>query len=442
MRTRTISRWRKAVLGTAAAAGLVAGARAQEAQQQPEAAPAPAAETGKLAAPAPEGGETQTYTIQKGDTLWDLSQKFLNNPWYWPKIWSLNPYIENPHWIYPGNKLKVLGGQGGAPAQVEAAAQPPGAEPGAIPASAAVDPNAAPPEGVAEAAPDAAADDPLSPVAPVDPSSISVTDLDRVQADKVVSTGGRLAFTPPSVLTTRTGNLVSDQEYDASGTLDASFEEKAMLATYDTAYVNYKQAGAARVGDKVLIYRPGSEILHPGTGRALGRRTLTVAEAKVVAAAGSGVTVQIGRTWMEIERGDRVRPWSETTHRIAPRPNTKQVAATIVSSVIGDTQTWGNSAEVFLDKGRNDGVEEGNTFLVLRKGDGLAHGITTEESVTYTGGEAGEAAGRMEQPDESVGLLMVVEARDNISTAVVVRAVRELAVGERVEMRPGGSGGD
>src|ERR1700737_5150664 len=71
----------------------------------------------------PVPGTPEEYTIQKGDTLWDLSQKFLSNPWYWPKIWSLNPSIENPHWIYPGNRLKVTPGQGGAPAQVEVTAQ-------------------------------------------------------------------------------------------------------------------------------------------------------------------------------------------------------------------------------------------------------------------------------------------------------------------------------
>jgi len=159
MRIKTISRLRSSAVAVAAASLLGSHARADElegpsriegpvkqrapakAPEERPAQPAPQGETrpqrvvqperpeGKLVMPraAEEKGmqvrpdTPDVYVIEKGDTLWDLSQKFLNNPWYWPKIWSLNAYIENPHWIYPGNKLKIIPGQGGpqAPAQVE-----------------------------------------------------------------------------------------------------------------------------------------------------------------------------------------------------------------------------------------------------------------------------------------------------------------------------------
>src|SRR4051812_46798255 len=48
----------------------------------------------------------EQYTVQPGDTLWGLSQRFLNNPWYWPKIWSYNQHLENPNWIRPGSVLR------------------------------------------------------------------------------------------------------------------------------------------------------------------------------------------------------------------------------------------------------------------------------------------------------------------------------------------------
>jgi LysM repeat protein len=51
----------------------------------------------------PEG----TYTIKKGDTLWDISSKFLKDPFLWPKLWERNPYISNPHLIFPGNPIRL-----------------------------------------------------------------------------------------------------------------------------------------------------------------------------------------------------------------------------------------------------------------------------------------------------------------------------------------------
>jgi nucleoid-associated protein YgaU len=438
MRSKIIAGWRKAVLATATAGVLAGGAQAQ----QPPADPAPTAdapaaaapnERGQLQAPAGPPGETQEYTIQKGDTLWDLSQKFLANPWYWPKIWSLNPSIENPHWIYPGNKLKVQAGGGGAPAQVDPATnasndgkiQMPG--PDGQPPAAAEDPN----------------DDPLAPSAPpAGPDmTIKTTSAEQAAANAVVSKSGRLSFKPPSVLLVRSSGLVTEQEVADAGTLEASFEEKQMLAQYDTAYVKFKQEGVARVGDKLIIFRPDGSITNPNTKQRLAMKTKTIGEVKVVAVNGSQVTVQVGRTWEEIERGDLVRPWSEQMRRLAPRPNSKSVDGVVIGAKDDALTTMGEGQEVFIDKGKNDGVEDGNTFYVVRKGDGLSLVSRNVSGGSDSAGEQGDKAAKVAVPDENVAMLLVIEARDTVSSAMVIHSVREIEAGERVEMRPGGSGG-
>src|SRR5262249_55409646 len=53
-----------------------------------------------------EAGVAEAHVVETGDTLWDLSGRYLNNNWMWPRVWSYNPHITNPHWIYPGQVIR------------------------------------------------------------------------------------------------------------------------------------------------------------------------------------------------------------------------------------------------------------------------------------------------------------------------------------------------
>lgn len=477
---RTIARWRRAALG--GAMGLVLAVPAGAQQEQPPPPPPPLAPQAqeqvgqpqeqaaqpqeKVAAPQqapkkprqkagqqrpaqpprenapivteqsprpppdanikPVPGTPEEYTIVKGDTLWDLSQKFLSNPWYWPKIWSLNPSIENPHWIYPGNKLRIVPGEAGeqAPAQVQEETEM------GVDAMAAN----APEEPEPGASPDTLVSPPSSP----DLDVVSKNSREGRASQNSVSVSGKLAFSPPPVITVRTSGLVTPEEMRDSGALEASFEEKQMLATYDTAYARFADEVPAKPGEKLLIFRPAGTIVDPVSHRTLGRQTKTVGVAKVLSIQGTQATVQIERTFEEVERGDRVRPWIAQEKRIAPRPNTADVVGRIVQAVNPGLTTYGEANEVFIDRGSADGVQDGNTFAVVRQGDGLSNAFVTQ---SYTAGEQGRRSAKADVPEENVGLLLVVDTREHLSTAVVVKSVRELQAGDMVEMRASGAGG-
>jgi len=111
----------------------------------------------------------------------------------------------------------------------------------------------------------------------------------------------------------------------------------------------------------------------------------------------------------------------------------------IVSEVRRGYTTYGESQEVFVDRGANDGVEVGNTFAVVRRGDGLRDAAVYGKA--YNMGATGGRAAGIAVPNENVGLLLVVDVKDRLSTAVVVKSVKELQPGDVVEMRAHGSGG-
>jgi hypothetical protein len=249
---------------------------------------------------------------------------------------------------------------------------------------------------------------------------------------------GKLAFTPPPVVTVRTSGLVSPEEVRNAGHIDASFEEKELLATYDTAYVRFRGDATVKPGDKLVLFRPDGEIIHPVTRQKLADKTHTVGIVKVLSVNGNQATVQLERAFEEIGRGDLVKPYTPQDRRLTPRPNTADVEGVIVSALTTGLTTFGEANEVFIDKGAVDGVQEGNTFAVVRRGDGLSAAMVVG---SYTAGEAGALAAKTDMPDENIGLLLVTDTKDHISSALVIKSVRELAPGDHVEMHASGGGG-
>jgi nucleoid-associated protein YgaU len=384
--------------------------------EAPAARPAPATPDG--AAPATDAvPPPDTYTIKPGDTLWDLSGRFLNNPWYWPKIWSYNPEISNPHWIYPGNVLKFYPAAEEAPTRVE-------------PMTAETPVAAASPEGAAEE------DEGEAPVKELE--DFSRADLKAPapveQSDAVAVAGPyKVGYVPPRARFARHETFVTPRELAESGTIHAAFEEKLLLATNDRAYAQFQKPADVKVGETYVIYRTERAIPHPSSkkGEVFGYQSVILGSAKVVETSDRAATLQIVQSFDTIERGDLLGPWTQKFFRPVDRkPNKQQLDGQIIGSQVDVVTQFGENHTVFIDRGERDGVQEGNVFMVLRSGD-------------QYGGDPYQATWDSALPVEVVGELLVVDVKEHASTALVAKSRKELVIGDRVEMRPeAGSGGN
>jgi nucleoid-associated protein YgaU len=344
-----------------------------------------------------------TYTVRPGDTLWDLSGRFLNNPWYWPKVWSYNPEITNAHWIYPGNVVRFFPATEEAPARVEPV-----------------------PAGEVAAAP---AEEPVAPR--------ELEDLSRAERGKAPDYGDedavavvgphKVGYVAPRGVQARRDTFVTVRELERSGEVTAAFEDKAILTIHDRLYA--RLAEPAKVGQVLTLFRTVRPVQHPRTGNRIGYQTRLLGSARVVAQDEKATTLVVTRAVDTIERGDRISPAADRLVKmVARRPNQRQLSGLIVASEIEAAWMSADNHLVFVDKGRTDGVEEGNVFTVTRAGDPYGHVLSAKTL-------APPEDARL--PTEDIGELLVLDAKENFSTALVLRSLRELFAGDRVEMRTG-----
>jgi hypothetical protein len=380
-------------------------ARAQEAQDQPEEAEggetegtevSDEAQSGSGKIPkidgARESAPGEVHTVSKGDTLWDLSQQYLGSPWYWPKVWSYNPEIANPHWIYPGNKVRFFPAGEEVPSRVES-----GTAPGLM-----VE------EGEVQAA----------------------TELGPASGESLVTVSGPLSYKPNAAPLVSTRGFVTAKEVDEAGKIDSSFSEMQMMSFPDTVYLRFKRKVDAKVGDRYLVYRTNSEVKHPITNKKLGYLTDLVGTVKVLTLGDKYVTAQITETWDGIERGDLVGPYGERLmDRVATKPNAKALKAYVVTAMQPYLTITGEHQYLVVDKGSGDGVEVGNTFSVVRKENpsGRMADDREDEKKLNT------------LPDEVIGTCLVSEVKEHTANCLLTMSLREIIPGDRMELRVGGA---
>ena len=331
-----------------------------------------------LAANAPE-----SHTVQRGDTLWDISKLFLKSPWRWPQLWGMNlDQIRNPHLIYPGQVLVLVKVDGRAMLKL------------------AQDPSPVPGNTVK-----------LSP---------------RVRAELLPN--GAIASIPLHLIGPFLNEAVvfDTDELARAPRIVATQENRVIVSRGETAYVRGDLAGAR----DFRLFREPKPMVDPESRQVLGYEATYVGTAEFVRDGGllptadgkASVVVPstftITSTRLEAGVGDRLSPVPPSVlTAYAPHAPNGSVEGRIVS-VYGEAVRAGQNQIVALNRGARDGMERGHVLALWRAG---------AQAVDRTDGQRTP----MRLPDERHGLLFVFRVFDRVSYALILSVQEPVGVGDR-----------
>ncbi len=245
------------------------------------------------AAPGYAQDRGDVYVVKKGDTLWDLSGEYLDDPYQWPELWQRNQYITNPHLIYPGNSLRLHGRPPSIrPETVKEAERPAGAVTEAQP----IPEMAKTAEGQEEIEESAVAGEKVESVVAKKeeaiPSAQEVEQPLRTEGDEIVQ-----------VIRKGGVEYVILEEESLGRIIDARYE-KRLLAQGDTVYLAMKER-APDVGEKFLIFRTTRTLRNPYTKKKT-RKIYLLGALEVTAIKGVLYQAAITDSLDAIWRGDEV----------------------------------------------------------------------------------------------------------------------------------------
>jgi hypothetical protein len=368
-----------------------------------------------LLAPAPliaQDVSPETHTVKRGDTLWDLARQYLNDPLLWPEIYRLNTdVVEDPHWIYPGEVLRL----GGAPgvAAVPAEDTPPVVAevvPQVIPDSALV--AAAPVDSAAPAAAEPAEGEiaeavDVTPVEPVDLTPLTGAARSGVQTGPSIETSIERAYRPVRRSEFYSSGFLSEGMILPYGRLlgvvdPAQIEKVSNASTamlYSRVAVTPPAGGSYRVGDTLLVVIVDRQV--DGYGDVVVPTGLL----RITDATRDEQVAEVVAVYGRIASGQRVLPAGpfHDPGPVRPVPIADGVRARVIALRDQHVLT-GPQQIVFLDRGSKDGVALGDAFELL---------------------QAPET--RLDAPDvvsEVVATAHVVRVNEGTSTAMVVKVVR------------------
>ncbi len=347
-----------------------------------EAAPPAAAEETAPAAPAVKSG---TYVVQKGDTLSGLAKRCLGDARRWKEIHHTNPQVKDPNKIYPGDELALdCGGTGGGKAVASATSVTSESSTTTTTTTATAEP--APAASAEAAAPSAS-----KPAA----GGSSATAFRVTESQYAFIAENREL--PVAYLA---GNIDGLHHYGQN----------------QRVYLNAGKNTEFQVGDRFSIYRDTDVVIHPISGAKLGYMTRILGDLVIEEVSEESSIGRIVDAYETVNPGDRLQPYVDVSTAVSPVDSERALNGTIVGTP-AEPLDLVERRSIFVDRGKHDGVKQGNVLSILRPGGVTADPVTGHE---------------LKLAPEVIGKAIVFHVDDSTSSAWVFQSKRNLHLGDTV----------
>ena len=256
----------------------------------------------------------ERYTVVEGDTLWDISTKFLTDPWRWPEIWQGNPQVDNPDLIYPGDVL-VLTFIDGKPVLRSLRRE------------------------TVKLSPSVRTSDHRDAIPPIDPASIQ-------------------AYINSPLVT-------DEQEMLEAGYIVDGLNNHLLLGKYDQFY---SRGIKDQSFDEYRVFRPGRRFIHPITRESLGWEAEHLGDARMLKE-GDPARLSLLEAFKDVTVKDRLRPIEiqESLPFFYPKAPDNPDVRGVILEMPSKTEELGALSVVAITLGEREGIVPGDVLRILSK---------------------------------------------------------------------------
>ena len=323
------------------------------------------------------------YIVKKGDTLWDISGRYLKQPWRWPEIWAVNKHVKNPHWIYPGDRLLICTINGRTVIGRDEGD-------GCLGIERRMGNSGLP---VVK----------LQPQVRVEPLDLAIPIIPLSQIQNWL----------------KRSRVVAVADIQAAPYVVGNRDNRVVAAAGQSVYV---RGPGLQVGQKYGVYREGADYIvqYGKIKENLGRELTQVANGTITALNGEIATIELLRSFdQEVRTGDRVMLENETPlpSVFYPTAATEVTAGGQVIRILDSISSASKNSVVAIDRGIVNGAKPGQVFSVYQKGS-----ITTDP-------KTGE---KIQLPSERVGLVMIFNTFERVSYAFVLESDLPIKVADEL----------